>query len=127
MFDLLSDKFSAIIQKFSGNTTFSEVTINSTLKNVETALLESDVPYDVVLDFVAQVKKDVEGIKVEKTLKPAEQLMSIIRTKIISFLGSDAQSIDILSGAIVMMGLQGSGKTTTIGKLAHYIQQTSPK
>ncbi len=127
MFDLLSEKFSAIIQKISGNSTLREGTIGSTLKNVESALLESDVPYDVVQDFVAQVKKEVDGTKVEKSVKPAEQLMSIIRTKIISFLGADSSSISFNSGTLVMMGLQGSGKTTTIGKLAHYVQNSNSK
>ena len=116
---------------FSGlesNKKLTEHNIQETLQSVEQALLEADVPYGVVQTFVAAVKMDVVGQKVTGALKPAEQLMMIVQQKIVEFLGgSDAVFSFSFPLTVMVMGLQGSGKTTTIGKLAYKIKKDAEK
>ncbi len=96
--------------------------------SVEQALLEADVPYAVVQTFITLVKNDVVGQNIIGALKPAEQLMSVVQRKIVDFLGgSDATFSLSFPATIMVMGLQGSGKTTTIGKLAYRIKKDAEK
>lgn len=128
MFDFLSQKFSSLFSGLEGSKKLTEQNIQETLDMVQEALLEADVPYNVVQTFIASVKQDAIGQKVIGALKPAEQLMSVVQHKIVDFLGGDNAEISFTSPSIVMvMGLQGSGKTTTVGKLAYKIKKDAEK
>lgn len=128
MFDFLSQKFSSIFSGLEGAKSLTEGNIQEALGQVEQALLEADVPYGVVQTFVGAVKTDVVGNKLVGTLKPAEQLLQIVQSKIVDFLGGDdAQFSPSFPLTVMVMGLQGSGKTTTIGKLAYKIKKDAAK
>lgn len=128
MFDFLSQKFSSLFSGLSDAKKLTEENIGQVLETVQEALLEADVPYGVVQTFIASVKNDAVGQKVIGSLKPAEQLMSVVQRKIVDFLGGDDAGLSFLYPSTVMvMGLQGSGKTTTIGKLAYKIKKDAEK
>lgn len=129
MFDFLSEKFSSLFSRLTGQDKLTERNMDQALSKVHDALLEADVPYDVVQSFIAQVKQEVVGQKVLTSLKPSEHLMKIVHDKILQFLGGQAvQDFNFDIPSIVMvMGLQGSGKTTTIAKLAQYINKIAQK
>ena len=128
MFDFLSQKFSSIFSSLEYTKKLTESNITQALGQVQEALLEADVPYSVVQTFIGAVKSDVIGREIVASLKPAEQLLQIVQTKIIEFLGGDDAQFSLSSPAVVMvMGLQGSGKTTTIGKLAYKIKKDAAK
>ena len=128
MFDFLSEKFSSLFSSLSESSSITENNIEETLCAVEAGLLEADVPYGVVQQFVESVKKEVVGQKVIAQLKPAEQLMKVVQDKIIDFLGGQERAFSLSFPATIMvMGLQGSGKTTTIGKLAYKIKKDTEK
>lgn len=124
MFDFLSQKFSSLFSGLSDAKTLTEQNIQQALETVQEALLEADVPYGVVQTFIESVKADAVGQKVIGSLKPAEQLMSVVQHKIVDFLGgADAKESFFSPSTVMVMGLQGSGKTTTIGKLAYKIKK----
>lgn len=124
MFDFLSQKFSSLFSGLSDAKTLTEQNIQQALETVQEALLEADVPYGVVQTFIESVKADAVGQKVIGSLKPAEQLMSVVQHKIVDFLGgADTKESFFSPSTVMVMGLQGSGKTTTIGKLAYKIKK----
>lgn len=128
MFDFLSQKFSSLFSGLESTKKLTEQNIQEALETVQEALLEADVPYGVVQTFIASVKNDVVGQKIVGALKPAEQLMTVVQRKIIDFLGGDdATSSFSFPSTVMVMGLQGSGKTTTIGKLAYKIKKDAEK
>jgi len=129
MFDFLSNKFSHIFKSITGTSHLSEKNITQTLEKVRESLLEADIPYDVVEQFIQEIKQDVTGKKILHSMKPAEQLIKIIHEKICEFLGSKKTFIGIPEDAsiILVMGLQGSGKTTTISKICRYLQKKNKK
>src|SRR5690606_13208237 len=104
--------------------------LNEFFKDIEDAFLEADVPYEVVKNFIAELKLEITGQRLIKSLKPEEQLMKLVYDKVTAFLGArgsdESWSVQIPS-VIMVMGLQGSGKTTTIGKLAYYIIDQAKK
>ncbi len=129
MFDFLSQKLSTIFSGF-GSKTLTEKSIEQTLISVHDALLEADVPYEIVQTFVEDIKKEILGQKVLKSLKPAEQIMKVVHDRLLTFLGGksiDAQFSFQIPSTIMMLGLQGSGKTTTIGKLARFMLESAEK
>ncbi|HLW73028.1 MAG TPA: signal recognition particle protein [Candidatus Babeliales bacterium] len=128
MFDFLSQKFSSLFSGLEGVKKITKHNIQEALDTVQEALLEADVPYGVVQTFITSVKNDVVGQHIVGALKPAEQLMSVVQHKIVDFLGGDDTANAFLFPSTVMvMGLQGSGKTTTIGKLAYKIKKDAEK
>ena len=128
MFDFLSQKFSSIFGHLEDTKKLTERNIHDALEQVEQALLEADVPYKVVQTFIGAVKSDVVGHAIVASLKPAEQLLQIVQGKIVDFLGGDNAPFSPSFPSVVMvMGLQGSGKTTTIGKLAYKIKKDAEK
>lgn len=130
MFDFLSKKFSDIFTRMTGADKLSEKNIDVTLDKVHDALLEADVPFEVVKSFVAQVKQEVIGQKVYASLKPQELLMKIVNDKVVAFLGgqtSQTQFTFDIPSVVMIVGLQGSGKTTTTAKLAHFIKEQANK
>ena len=125
MFDFLTNKFSSLFSKIAGKGTLSESDVNETLSHVKDALIEADVPLALVQTFCDEIKKEVVGQKVLSSLKPAEQLVKIVHDKLKSFLGGqDSAPFTFQIPSVVMvMGLQGSGKTTSVAKMAYLIQQ----
>ncbi len=124
MFDLLSSKFSSIFSRFRGNQ-LTKQSLEEALTKVRDALLEADVPYDTIEQFIAEVEEQALNQKLVGSLKPAEHLVKIVHDKLVNFLGGTATNgfSFQLPATIMVMGLQGSGKTTTIGKLAYLIKQ----
>lgn len=129
MFDFLTSTFSNIFSKLSGAKTIDEATITSVLDQIRHALLDADVPYDLVETFIRSVREEAVSVQISKSLKPADQLVKIVHDKLVQFLGGEQEKqFEFASPGIVMvMGLQGSGKTTTIGKLAHYVLKNAAK
>ncbi len=124
MFEGLSDKFRGVLKNIKGHGKLSESNIQEALREVRMALLEADVNFAVVKDFVAKVKEKAMGVEVLESLTPAQQFTKVVQDELTELLGGKASEIT-LSGkpAVVMMvGLQGSGKTTTTGKLAAYLK-----
>lgn len=122
VFDFLADKFSSAFEFLSGNRHLSEKNIQDTIVKVEETLLQADIPYSIVQAFIAEIKTEVIGKKVVKNVKPAEQFAAIVYEKLTSFLGGISKDFVLKEPALVMVvGLQGSGKTTTVAKLAHYL------
>ena len=132
MFDRLSDGFNAVFRKLSGQGTISEANVREAMADVETALLEADVHYDVVKAFCKEVVDEAMGSEVTKSLKPGQEMIGIVHAKLVDLLGGTPETgapepgvMRISPGpTIVMMcGLQGSGKTTTCAKLAAYLKK----
>lgn len=130
MFDFLSQKFFSIFAHFKGESKLTEANIQEALKKVHDALLEADVPYEVVEKFSAEIGQEVVGKKLTASLRPSEMLLKIVHDKLLAFMGgTSAQEgfVFDLPSVVMVMGLQGSGKTTTIAKLAHYVQEIAKK
>ncbi len=120
MFDNLSDKLQEIIRKASGNASLTEENISEALKEVRRALLEADVSLKVVKTFMTSLKEKALGENVIKGVNPSQQLVKIVHDELVNILGKENSPLD-LSGhpsLIMMLGLQGSGKTTSAAKLA---------
>src|SRR5437588_361441 len=86
MFDLITNKFSSLFAHLTGSKTFTENNIEESCVNIKEALLEADVPYDLIETFVESIKKEVVGQRVLRSLKPTEQFIKIVNDKLISFL-----------------------------------------
>ncbi|HLB94259.1 MAG TPA: signal recognition particle receptor subunit alpha, partial [Candidatus Babeliales bacterium] len=128
MFDFLTQKFSSIFTGLLNQKTITADNINETLGKVREALLEADVPYEIVQEFGKQVQADIIGKKLEKSLKPGEQLAKLVHDRLQTFMGGVVTPISFqIPSVIMLVGLQGSGKTTTAAKLAHYINQIAQK
>jgi signal recognition particle subunit SRP54 len=121
MFEGLQDKFQEVFKRLRGEGTVSEEHLAAALKQIRLALLEADVHFRVVKDFLARVEEKAAGEKVLLSLSPAQQVIKIVRDELTATLGGeDAKElrVDGSPAVILMCGLQGSGKTTTSGKLA---------
>ena len=116
MFENLSEKLDGIISKVKGYGTITEDNISEMVREVRLALLEADVNYKIVGEFVNNVKESAIGEEVTKSLKPGEVFVSILRRELIKLLGEDSSPLIINDGMtiVLMSGLQGSGKTTTV-------------
>lgn len=126
MFDFLSNKLSSLFSGLSSQGRLTESSIADVLTQVHDALLEADVPYDVVETFIKELKADVVGTKLTASLQPSELLMKLVHDKIVAFLSGGASDPTFafqMPAVVMVMGLQGSGKTTTISKLAHYCKE----
>jgi signal recognition particle subunit SRP54 len=121
MFENLSDRLEGVFKKLRGHGKLTEENIGEALQEVRVALLEADVNFKVAKDFVANVTAKAIGREVSKSLSPGQQVIKIVHEELVELLGGTAQQIK-LDGrqpvVIMMAGLQGSGKTTTAGKLA---------
>jgi signal recognition particle subunit SRP54 len=126
MFENLSTKLDAIFKRLKGHGKLTEGNIQEALKEVRIALLEADVNFKVVKDFIQSVQERAIGQEVMASLTPAQQLIKIVREEMTSLMGGGEQGIH-LSGTppipMMLVGLHGCGKTTTAGKLARYFQE----
>jgi len=129
MFDNLSDKLQATFQKLARKGRLSESDVDAGLRDVRLALLEADVNYKVVKQFIAAVRERAVGSDVARSLSPAQQVIKIVHEELIKLLGEPAKLN--LSGqaphVIMLVGLQGSGKTTMAAKLALYLRKDGHK
>lgn len=125
MFDFLTNKFSSIFSKITGKGSLTQSDIEQTLALVKDALLEADVPHDLVITFCQDIEKEVQGQKVLASLKPSEHLIKVVHDRLKVFLGGqDTLPFSFaIPSVTLIMGLQGSGKTTSIAKLAYVIQK----
>jgi signal recognition particle subunit SRP54 len=120
MFDSLSEKLSGILDRLTRRGALSEADVEAALREVRRALLEADVALDVARDFVEQVKQRAVGVEVIKSVTPGQMVVKIVHDALIATLGADVDPIDLNAPApvaIMLVGLQGSGKTTTAAKI----------
>ena len=129
MFEGLQDRLEKIIHKAKGYGKITEENISEMLREVRVALLEADVNYKVVKEFINNVKEKALGSEVATSLKPGEVFVKIVNDELISLLGGEAKELNLKGNPCVLMlvGLQGSGKTTTIGKLANFLRKKHAK
>ena len=126
MFENLSDKFQDVLKKLRGHGRISEGNVEGALNEVRLALLEADVNYKVVKDFVASVKEKALGAEVLASLSPDQHFIKIVHEEMSRMMGSQVQDLDLARKppvAVMLVGLQGSGKTTSCGKLALYLRK----
>ena len=121
-FDSLSDKLQNIFKNLRGKGRLSEADVKAALKEVKMALLEADVNFKVVKNFIKSVEERAIGQDVMSSLTPGQMVIKIVNEEMISLMGSETTEIKLKSGneitIIMMAGLQGAGKTTTTAKLA---------
>ena len=129
MFESLTEKLENAVNKIKGYGVINEDNISSAMREVRLALLEADVNYKVVKEFTNKVKEKALGEEVKKSLKPGDVFLKILKDELLNLLGDDNSELN-LSGnpAVVMLvGLQGSGKTTTIAKLGNLLRKKKNK
>ncbi|MGD8834814.1 MAG: signal recognition particle protein [Desulfobacteraceae bacterium] len=130
MFDNLSDKLDGVFKRLKGHGTLTEKNISDGLREVRMALLEADVHFKVVKQFIAGIKERSLGQEVMTSLTPGQQVVKIVNEALTDLMGGQSEELN-LSGthpvAIMMVGLQGAGKTTTSGKLAIYLRKNGRK
>ncbi len=125
MFENLSDKLQRAFKNLRGQGTLNEENIGEALREIRLALLEADVNFKVVKELVERIREKALGQEVMTALSPAEQVVKIVRDEMVEVLGRDTAKFRFASNpptVVLMAGLQGSGKTTTSGKLAHWLK-----
>ena len=129
MFDYLGDKLSKAMQNIKGMGRITEDNIADAMKEIRMALLEADVNYTVVKEFTSNVKEKALGLDVSKELKPEELFIKIVRDELVDLLGGESSPLktDGSFNTLMLVGLQGSGKTTTAGKLANFLRKKKNK
>ena len=119
MFANLTERLSSITRNLQGKGRLSDSNIKDTLREIRLALLEADVALSVVKNFIEEIKEEVIGSKIEKSLTPGQALTKIIHLKLIDLFGNKTVELNLKRPSpivIMMVGLQGSGKTTTAAK-----------
>ena len=130
MFNSLTGKFQEIFKNLRGHGKLSEANIKESLREIKRALLEADVNYKVVKDFIARISQQAIGTRVMKSLTPGHQVVKIVHEQLIELMGKDPLMIKLPDNRInkvMVVGLQGSGKTTTCAKLVSYFRKNSIK
>ena len=129
MFEYMGDRLSKAIKNIRGMGKITEENINDAMREIRMALLEADVNYQVVKEFVNNVKEKALGLDVGKNLKPDELFIKLVKDELINLLGSEVAPLETKKYPTILMlvGLQGSGKTTTAGKLANYLRKKESK
>ncbi|MBV8743712.1 MAG: signal recognition particle protein, partial [Xanthobacteraceae bacterium] len=121
MFDNLSEKLSGIIDRLTGRGALSAADVDAASREVRRALLEADVALEVVRGFVEKLRERAVGVEIIKSVKPGQMVVKIVHDELVAMLGANAEPIDLNAPApvsVMMVGLQGSGKTTTTAKIA---------
>ncbi len=130
MFDSLSDRLSGIFDGLTRRGALKESDVSAAMREVRIALLEADVALPVVKDFIKKVTEKAVGHEVLKSVTPGQQVIKIVNDELVGMLGSEASTIDTVGvppTAILMVGLQGSGKTTTTAKIAKRLTEKEKK
>ena len=130
MFDSLSEKLGGILDGLTRRGALHEADVDAALREVRRALLEADVALDVARAFTDNIKKQAIGVEVMKSVTPGQMVVKIVYDQLIATLGADSQGIDLNAAppvAIMMVGLQGSGKTTTTAKVARRLADRQKK
>ena len=130
MFENLSTRLSGVVKTLSGNARLSESNIKDALREIRIALLEADVALPVVKEFIENVRIDAMGQKVLGSLTPGQALVGVVNEKLAQLMGefNDALDLSCVPPAVILMaGLQGAGKTTTVGKLAKRLKEQDKK
>jgi signal recognition particle subunit SRP54 len=130
MFENLSDRLSDSLKKISGKASLSEANIQDTLREVRMALLEADVALPVVKGFIEQVKLRAVGQEVNRSLNPGQQFLKIVQAELEKVMGEHNESLNLAAqppAIILMAGLQGAGKTTSVAKLSRYLSEREKK
>ena len=129
MFENLSDRLQNVMHKIKGYGKITEENINEMMREIRLSLLEADVNYKVVKEFTNTVKEEALGADVNQKLSPGEEFVRIVRDELTELLGGENAELMINKNPTITMlvGLQGSGKTTTIGKLANYLRKNHKK
>jgi signal recognition particle subunit SRP54 len=126
MFESLTDKLELTFKRLRGQGKISETNIDDALRDVRLALLEADVHVEVVKSFLEAVKSKSMGQEVLRSLTPEQQFIKIVRDEMVELLGGEYRELDLKTAppvVIMLVGLQGSGKTTTLAKLARYLKR----
>ena len=130
MFENLTERMSKTLRNISGRGRLTEDNIKDTLREVRMALLEADVALPVVKEFVSRVKERAVGQEVNKSLSPGQAFIKIVQGELIAVMGEANESLDLATqppAVILMAGLQGAGKTTSVAKLAKYLKDRLKK
>ena len=128
MFENLSEKLQRAFKTLRGEATLNEENMQEALREIRLALLEADVNFKVVKQLIDHIQEKAVGQQVATALSPAEQVIKILRDELIKILGGDTAKLKFASQpptVVLMAGLQGSGKTTTSGKLAHWLKKAA--
>ena len=128
MFDSLSERLGNVLDRLTGRGALTEADVDAALREIRRALLEADVALEVVKSFTQEVKKQAIGIELIKSVKPGQLVVKIVHDRLIEMLGAQAEPIDLNAPppvVIMLVGLQGSGKTTTAAKLAKRLTEQS--
>ncbi|MFH1070634.1 MAG: signal recognition particle protein [Candidatus Glassbacteria bacterium] len=124
MFDELSEKLEGIIRRLGGRVVLNEESIEESLREIRRVLLEADVNYRLVQDFLGRVKEKAAGREVVRSVSPGQMMVKIVHDELVGMLGGSSRPLETSAGGvtvIMLCGLQGSGKTTTAGKLARQL------
>lgn len=129
MFESLGDRLQTVMHKIKGYGKITEDNISEMMREIRLALLEADVNYKVVKEFTNTVKEKALGEEVQKSIKPGELFVKIVKDELTELLGGESQPLNMMGNPAILMlvGLQGSGKTTTIGKLSNYLRKKHAK
>ena len=129
MFEYMGDRISKAIKNIRGMGKITEENISDAMREIRVALLEADVNYQVVKEFINNVKEKLLGEEVQKSLKPDELFIKVIKDELVTLLGGDYAPLEVTKKPtiILLCGLQGSGKTTTAGKLANLVRKKHAK
>lgn len=129
MFESLGDRLQNALSKIKGTGKITESNISDMMREIRLALLEADVNYTVVKEFTNNVKEKALGEEVQKSLKPGEVFVKIVKDELTELLGGEQKDLNLLGNPAILMlvGLQGSGKTTQIGKLSNFLRKKHAK
>ena len=130
MFESLQERLGSILNGLTGRGALSEADVSAALREVRRALLEADVALDVVRSFTDRVREKAVGAAVLKSIKPGQMVVKIVHDELVEMLGSEGTTIDLNAPApvvVMMVGLQGSGKTTTTAKIAKRLDERQNK
>ncbi len=130
MFDSLSDRLGQVFEKLRGRGALTELDVRAAMREVRIALLEADVALPVVKDFIDKVTERAIGAEVIRSVTPGQQVVKIVHDALVELLGSEAEGLNLAvtpPAIIMLVGLQGSGKTTTTGKLAKFLTERQGK
>ena len=130
MFDNLTDRLASTLKKIKGQSRLTESNIKDTLREVRMALLEADVALPVVTDFIERIKEGALGQEVQSSLSPGQSLIKLVQSELVKVMGEANEKLNLNAvppAVILMAGLQGAGKTTTVAKLGRWLKENQKK